>query len=178
MEAKETLLLSAYKLFINKGFYNTSMQDLVAESGLSKGAFYHYFTGKKDIYVQVVERYFLSFYRKVDWSAYRAEQLSITDVEQEIRNFYRNFIPQILAITPSGLSRYYIMYFEAYEIYPEFKTIVQAFYRALEDLMRTALNGQEDAEGITTAIIARYEGILFLLAIDPERDIETLFSAL
>lgn len=46
---KEEIKESAAKVFIEKGFANTSMEDLVRESGLSKGGFYHYYKNTTDI---------------------------------------------------------------------------------------------------------------------------------
>ena len=67
MNTKDKILLEAYKLFINNGYYNTSMQQLVNSTGLTKGAFYYFFKNKKDIYEQVIEKYFLSFYKAEDF---------------------------------------------------------------------------------------------------------------
>lgn len=46
---KEEIREAAAKVFIEKGFANTSMEDLVRESGLSKGGFYHYYKNTTDI---------------------------------------------------------------------------------------------------------------------------------
>lgn len=46
---KEEIKEAAAKVFIEKGFANTSMEDLVRESGLSKGGFYHYYKNTTDI---------------------------------------------------------------------------------------------------------------------------------
>ncbi|MDU5503772.1 MAG: TetR/AcrR family transcriptional regulator [Anaerococcus vaginalis] len=46
---KEEIKEVAAKVFIEKGFANTSMEDLVRESGLSKGGFYHYYKNTTDI---------------------------------------------------------------------------------------------------------------------------------
>lgn len=43
---RDALLLIAFRLFLKNGYEQTRMQDLVAASGLSKGAFHHYFRAK------------------------------------------------------------------------------------------------------------------------------------
>jgi len=40
---KEHILFTALKLILKKGYGNVTMNELVEASGLSKGAFYHYF---------------------------------------------------------------------------------------------------------------------------------------
>ena len=40
------LVAAAWKLFYEQGYDNTTVEDIIAESGASKGSFYHYFDGK------------------------------------------------------------------------------------------------------------------------------------
>src|SRR3954468_15322156 len=46
---REEILGAARRRFACEGFHATSMQDILAESGLSAGAVYRYFNGKSDI---------------------------------------------------------------------------------------------------------------------------------
>lgn len=46
---KRELLAVAEKLFIVKGYEQTSIDDILKESGISKGGFYHYFKSKDEI---------------------------------------------------------------------------------------------------------------------------------
>ena len=50
------ILDAAEKLFWEKGYETTSLQDIINETKLSKGAIYHHFVSKEDIFVQVCER--------------------------------------------------------------------------------------------------------------------------
>ena len=43
---KGKIITAAWKLFYEQGFDNTTIEDIVFESGTSNGSFYHYFTGK------------------------------------------------------------------------------------------------------------------------------------
>lgn len=46
---KKELLALAEKLFLEKGYEQTSIDDILKESGISKGGFYHYFKSKDEI---------------------------------------------------------------------------------------------------------------------------------
>ena len=46
---REQILTAARTCFLRKGLHNTSMQDLIAEAGLSVGAVYRYFKSKDEI---------------------------------------------------------------------------------------------------------------------------------
>jgi AcrR family transcriptional regulator len=49
----QRLLNVARTLFAQKGFYRTSVQDVVATAGVTKGAMYHYFGSKDDLLYEI-----------------------------------------------------------------------------------------------------------------------------
>ncbi len=51
---RENLLSSAYTLFMKKGSFNTSINDIVEDAGVAKGTFYLYFEDKYDIEEKVI----------------------------------------------------------------------------------------------------------------------------
>lgn len=55
-ERAEEVYSAALKLFREKGYHATSMQDIAAAVGLYKGSLYHYIGGKEELLVQVFER--------------------------------------------------------------------------------------------------------------------------
>ena len=63
---KEHILFTALKLILKKGYANVTMNELVAASGLSKGAFYHYFKSKEQIYFETLDKYFFSYMASFD----------------------------------------------------------------------------------------------------------------
>ncbi|MBL0886499.1 TetR/AcrR family transcriptional regulator [Myceligenerans indicum] len=50
---KEEILAAALRAFSAKGYQRTSMADILAESGLSTGAVYAHFGGKRELFVAV-----------------------------------------------------------------------------------------------------------------------------
>jgi AcrR family transcriptional regulator len=53
---KQSLLDSADKCFAENGYEATTIDDIVEDSGTSKGAIYNYFESKEDIYLSLAER--------------------------------------------------------------------------------------------------------------------------
>ena len=51
---KESLMASAYNLFIKKGINDTSISDIANDAGVAKGTFYLYFKDKWDIHEEVI----------------------------------------------------------------------------------------------------------------------------
>ena len=60
---QRSLLESAYDLFLNKGFENTVVSDIVMKAGVAKGTFYLYFKDKhqvRDVLIaRTAEKFFL-----------------------------------------------------------------------------------------------------------------------
>lgn len=52
---RRQILDAARRCFIRNGFHATSMQDVFRESGLSAGAVYRYFGGKKDLIAAIAD---------------------------------------------------------------------------------------------------------------------------
>ena len=54
-DKKNTILMAAVKVLTTKGYYSSTMDDIVEEADISKGAIYHYFSSKKDVYLAVID---------------------------------------------------------------------------------------------------------------------------
>ena len=48
-QTKRTILLTAKKLFVEKGYFNTTIRDIARAAGVSTGAVYHHFESKEEI---------------------------------------------------------------------------------------------------------------------------------
>jgi AcrR family transcriptional regulator len=60
-DTRDQILTIAFKLFFEKGYKEVTMSDLVKASGLSKGAFYHYFSSKEELYKVTLDKYISSY---------------------------------------------------------------------------------------------------------------------
>ena len=65
---KKKILDAAFNVFVRNGFKDTTMSHIVNESGLSKGAIYHYYSSKKDLFISLIDHWeifsFPDFYSK------------------------------------------------------------------------------------------------------------------
>lgn len=53
----ENIISVSAKLFIEKGYDQTSMQDIIKELGISKGAIFHHFKSKEEIFNTILDRF-------------------------------------------------------------------------------------------------------------------------
>ena len=51
---KLELLEIAYRMFISRGYENTSVDDIIAEAGIAKGTYYYYFKSKEQTLEEVI----------------------------------------------------------------------------------------------------------------------------
>ena len=54
-QRKQELLKLAYRMFIEKGYENTSIDEIVAKAGIAKGTYYYYFASKEATLEAVIE---------------------------------------------------------------------------------------------------------------------------
>lgn len=57
IEIKKKIKAIAQELFSEKGYYNTSSNDIVKAAGVSIGAFYSYFKDKKALFIEILHEY-------------------------------------------------------------------------------------------------------------------------
>lgn len=63
MSSKEKILKAALKLFMQKGYEKTSMNDIVQESHYTKGGIYHHFNNKHDLFIETIKLLFAEFHK-------------------------------------------------------------------------------------------------------------------
>ena len=54
---RDRIVAAAMELFWAKGYGSTSIADILAEAGVNSGSLYHFFPGKQDLLVAVLEAY-------------------------------------------------------------------------------------------------------------------------
>lgn len=54
IEKKNKIIEAAYKVFNDKGYYNTNTAEIAKEAGLSTGCLYDYFIDKQDLFISVL----------------------------------------------------------------------------------------------------------------------------
>lgn len=57
-DTKEHILKVSFHLFMQKGYKGVTLKDIVESTGMSKGAFYHYFSSKEELFKEVIRLYF------------------------------------------------------------------------------------------------------------------------
>lgn len=173
-DSKQQIAETAFQLFVQNGYKATSIAQLVTNSGMSKGAFYHHFRSKQSIYEYVINHYFLSYYKAFDWSVF--ESNSLEDLLKLMTAMYSDFVLQVKSMTQNNVSKYFILFFEAYNNLGSFKNTVQNFYQKFQQTLEKKYieekrMSKETGEVEAMKVISKYEGLFFWCAIFPDDDI-------
>jgi len=186
-ERRAQIIEAALACFGSKGYNNTTMDDIVAKSGLSKGSLYWYFKSKDKLFAEAM----MSVFMDVGQSAFAALEECTTataklhvmariaaEVGKEIEGFFGLF----LEFWVSSVQRE-----QAGQLWMgmlvEFKDTVVAI---VEEGIENGEFKPVEAEQLVWAIMAAYDGLAAYTMIFPDIDIdrannvfiETLLSGL
>lgn len=101
-ERKKQIRQAAIKVFLNKGFRNTVMNDIMEETGLSRGGLYHHYGSTYEILYDLM----------MDGNLYRRNiiQKSINDENLRLSpNFFSRIIVDKM-LTESDYAKIYVMF--------------------------------------------------------------------
>jgi AcrR family transcriptional regulator len=94
LNRKEEIIRAAMKLFAQKGYHATSMQEIAEQSGMAKGSIYNYFKSKEEIAISIFRYHYDVLFQKISDIA-RDETLSAREkfekqLSIQIEEFYRH----------------------------------------------------------------------------------------
>ena len=62
MDTKSRIMETAFKLFLEKGFADVSLNEIIKESGITTGGFYYHFDSKDTLLVEVIKKYIFNYF--------------------------------------------------------------------------------------------------------------------
>ena len=98
-ERQSQIMEAAMKVITHKGFSNARIDDIVNEAGLSKGAIYHHYEGKKDLFLALIDHWetqtFPDFYSRNGKE--RSASDTLRDFSEEIIKVFktRSYVFQV-----------------------------------------------------------------------------------
>lgn len=106
-ERTALILRAAYDILITKGYHETSMDEIAARVGISKGTLYLHFKSKEDLVFMMIEQAAGKFLSLIDQIV--AQDISVRDrLEQVLLESYRNIQSGrqfLLALRSIGLNK-------------------------------------------------------------------------
>lgn len=172
-ERKEQILDAAAIVFSQQGFASARMDDIVQQSGLSKGALYWYFKSKDDIILALMHRFFdqdldgLNHIQELKLSA-RDTLLQYTDAM--IMEF-----EQVKALTPL-IYDYYSSATRDEEKRDFFQVYFQKYQASMGAIIQQGIDNGEfrpiNIQSFVLTLIAMLEGLFLLNSIEELVDLK------
>jgi len=90
--SKNQILKAALKIFVVNGYSNTKMDDIADEAGFSKGAVYHHFSSKDDLFFSLIDYWETSFLPKFYSNNYSNVSLVkvLKELASEVASNFKN----------------------------------------------------------------------------------------
>jgi AcrR family transcriptional regulator len=168
MATMQRIQTTGLEIFYQKGYYNTSIDDILKELSLSKGAFYYHFQSKEEFFISIVQNL---LFRKVYSSLIEPIEgeedplnkiVSCFDdaLETAEHNFLdygfvlSNFITEFNGKNPD-IMNYLLDILKVWEV-----NLVTALQRGKTD---GYVNRHIDSEAVATYLISSYIGIRTLM---------------
>jgi AcrR family transcriptional regulator len=132
---KEYIIVESSKLFLRKNFKEVTMQEIVQKTGLSKGAFYHHFKSKEQLFTEVLN-YFFTHVFVHDYESYSKDSFFAFyhDYANAVQNIGKHYLENMKEEEDSYFNvNYFTLIFDALKLFPDFRqTVVSGFTTELE----------------------------------------------
>jgi AcrR family transcriptional regulator len=171
---RQQVLDAAYTCFAQNGFYETTMQDIAREAGVSYGVVYHYFQSKED----VIEASWKASHEAREVRFRKAmEKTTIPDVLAEFLDTSVSRLEQPESILEMRLR---VQLFGEALINPRISEkllgVWDEVFEMLEEIIRRGqelgeINPDIDTRALARAYIAVHDGLILQKTLDPEVDI-------
>ncbi len=122
-ETKEHIIITTSKLFLQKSFKEVTMQEIVLKTGLSKGAFYHYFKSKEQLFLEVLEYVFSKIFVH-DYQSYSRESFYgfYHDYANAVENIGKKYLENMKEEGNKVFNiNYFALIFDALKLFPGFR---------------------------------------------------------
>ncbi|HVB72752.1 MAG TPA: TetR/AcrR family transcriptional regulator [Ktedonobacteraceae bacterium] len=166
---KNQILDAAMAVFARSGFHEARMDDIVQESGLSKGTLYWYFKSKEEIITAISQRLFATDIEQVE-GLLRAEGTVSERLQQLIHDRIQGL--QDMSGMVAILFEFYAVALHQDGVRQFIKAYFQNFHELLVALIEQGIERKEfrpvDALAAATALDAIFEGLIVRWLIDPE----------
>ncbi|MEJ5264497.1 MAG: TetR/AcrR family transcriptional regulator [Bacteroidales bacterium] len=153
--SRDYIIDKAYELFLNKSYEGVSISDISEAVGMTKGALYHHFTNKEDLFKAVIDKYLVFPDVQVDPETITLSEFNdivVSEIHRMLRNMFApnvTFVPIHYITMISDALRHYPGFKEDKERYIEEKTAT------IRRVIENAIMRQEIRSDIDTNTMAR-----------------------
>jgi AcrR family transcriptional regulator len=179
-ERRSQILAAALGCFSKRGFHATTMDQIVASSGLSKGALYWHFESKEDVFLGCIDHLAGEIFGRVDAAAGTGGDGILTILHRELERFLERF----------GAERALLLAWVEFLSHPRGRERIAELYSSSRErfarLIREGVGRGElrdlSPDGAAAVLTGTLDAMLLQAAVDPAFDArrytETLWEVL
>ncbi|MGE5139568.1 MAG: TetR/AcrR family transcriptional regulator [Rudaea sp.] len=166
-ERKNQIVESAISVFARRGLKDATMDDIVAESGLSKGALYWYFKSKDEIIGSIVDYFF-----NLELADIRALPQAPGSARERLQQFTKLTIAELRRMKPviPIVYEFYSLAFRHKRVQKVLRRYMNAYLDILTPLIEQGIEQGEfrkvNARQVSISLGAVIEGTALLWAFD------------
>lgn len=158
MDTRELIIQNSFILFLKNGIKEVSIKEIIKSCNLSKGAFYHHFESKEQVYMEVLNRFFFSYFKKQN--VYYSTKLTLVEKLERFEKSFLDPYEEIAGLLKTNqLTAYFRFLFQAASNFEITRKRVNIhFYRKgyyLYQILETAKKEGEIRSDIDSEIAAR-----------------------
>ena len=125
-ETKEYIIDQAFELFLTRSYEAVSISDISKAIGFTKGALYHHFTNKEDLYKAVLDKYLVFFGTEGDET-----KVSLEEYNGLIVSNVRKMMDRMFSKTSKFVPiNYLTLIADGFKHYPGFAAEKESFFNA------------------------------------------------
>jgi AcrR family transcriptional regulator len=166
---KNQILQAAINVFTRRGFHDARMDDIVEETGLSKGALYWYYKSKEELIIAILDHIFNAEFAKM--ALFKDSEMPARQVLNNFVEAYINDLHNMLHFAPI-IYEFYALAFRNKTVRVVMQRYLNTFMNIVEPIVQRGIDNGEfqpvDAHQISIAIGSQLEGTLLLWAYAPE----------
>jgi AcrR family transcriptional regulator len=168
-ERRQQIMEAALACFSRKGYHKTTMDDIVTESGLSKGTLYWYFKSKDELFFSLVTAFFLEMRQDID--AILAQYTSAPDKLRALTDGFTGFFDE--------MGEFLNVFFEFWmqsalneQLNQLFHSMLSQYRGAIAGIIEEGIEAGEfktvDASHLAVTVMAAYDGLWFYKMLMPD----------
>jgi AcrR family transcriptional regulator len=178
-ESRQRIIEAALSCFLDQGYNNTTMDDIVAESGLSKGSLYWHFDSKEGLLQSATRALFEDYF----------DQESLAQLEQiptatdRLRAMARGLVTMLDEF--AGLFNLFVEFYASsahreqaaqlwLDLLVEYKEIMVG---VIEEGIESGEFRPVDPEQLVWAVMAAYDGLAVYVMMKPDLDLQRISEA-
>lgn len=153
---KDYIIEEAFKLFLNHSYEAVSINDISQAIGLTKGALYHHFKNKEELFKEVIDKYLFIPGVNVDVdtiSFYDYIQLSMADADRIIKSIFNN------SLTFTTIN-YFSLFIDAFRHYPGYakdkESYINTEIEKIKIILENAIKSGEIRNDIDPSLMATH----------------------